>query len=33
MLQLTAELDALTAGLFHEAAEREERACASGDER
>jgi hypothetical protein len=33
VLQLTAELDALTAGLFHEAAEREERACAGGDGR
>jgi hypothetical protein len=30
LLQLTAELDALTAGLFHDAAVREESACAGG---
>lgn len=29
LLQLTAELDALTAGLFHEVVEREEAACVS----
>ncbi|HET7786701.1 MAG TPA: hypothetical protein VFL36_12080 [Myxococcales bacterium] len=33
LLQLTAELDALTAGLFHEVAESEESACAGGGER
>ncbi|HET9752268.1 MAG TPA: hypothetical protein VFP52_04885 [Myxococcales bacterium] len=33
LLQLTAELDALTAGLFHDAAEREESACAGGQGR
>lgn len=33
LLRLTAELDALTAGLFHDAAQREESACAGGEER
>jgi hypothetical protein len=33
LLQLTAELDALTAGLFHDVAEREESLCAGGEGR
>jgi hypothetical protein len=33
LLQLTADLDALTAGLFHDTAEREESACTGGSGR
>jgi len=32
LLRLTAELDALTCGLFHDAAAREESVCAGGEE-